>query len=154
MDNVTKNDRLDNPPVVPRIKSHAPNIVRQKGQIKRTLAYHLAGIGPRSGLLFKALEKLGVMLDSTNPEEVMQAVDKVIKLLPYAIEREGSAQLIPGANGASTVNIQINNFDSFIKNKLSQTNLGRLLAQNIQQADTQEAQVIETLTPPPTPGAG
>ena len=153
MDKVPQNQELDKQFIPKPIVSHAPKIVKHRQQLKKALTYHLAGIGVGKGLLCKTLERASEWLDSGEDTKVGKAMETVIKLLPYALEREGQATLIPGLNGASTINVQINNFDSFIKQKLSKTNLGQLLTQTIQEAEVVETQEAQDLTPPPTPGA-
>lgn len=133
-------------------------LVSRKRAIKKALTYHLSGIGESRGLLYKALETANKWLDGRDPELQAKAVDIVIKLLPYVIEKEG--QVTGGSigpNGTGVINVQINNFDSFIKDRLSQTNLGKLLSgHDLQQSSNVDSHniIIENrqLTPPTTPG--
>jgi hypothetical protein len=107
------------------------------------------------------LEYIADRLNNGTPEEKEAATDRVIKLLPYVTPnmRDQGASGI-GGNGITpqTVNIQFNNFDNHLKERLAQTNLGKLIAQSIStpiesidtiESITQESQVS---TPPPTPG--
>ncbi len=85
-------------------------------------------------------------------------MDIVLKLLPYVLEKEGvitGGQL--GSNGQGVINVQINNFDTFLKDRLSQTNLGKLLdLNNLQQSANVEDDniVVPNVTPTPDPGVG
>lgn len=104
------------------------NHLKRKLYVKRAITANLAGFSSRRGLLFKAMEQVNQWLDKGDADEKAKAVDIVLKLLPYAVEREGQVTGVQGAtNGSSVINVQINNFDSFIKDRLANTNLGKLL---------------------------
>lgn len=132
------------------------SLVKKKFALKRSLTYHLAGIGNDKGLVFKSYAKLNKLIDSNDEAIALQAIDKVIKLMAYAIEKETPQALLATGNG-TVLNVQINNFDSFIKDRLSNTNLGKLL-NNIElqpapqvNSHIEEASFVD-VTPPPNPG--
>jgi len=107
------------------------SLVKKKQSIKRAITYHLAGLGEKTGLVFKALERANEWLDSNDQDKIAKAMDIVLKLLPYVVEREGQVTGgSVGPNGTGVINVQINNFDTFIKDRLSHTNLGKLLSIN------------------------
>lgn len=127
---------MENNIVKPLNDTGISNNVKRKLYVKRAIATNLAGISSRRGLLFKTLEKVNQWLDGNDTELQVKAVDIVMKLLPYAIEKEGQVTgIAQGSNGSSVINVQINNFDTFVKDRLSHTNLGKLLnVNNLQQS--------------------
>lgn len=133
-------------------------LAKRKDAIKRALTCHLAGIGEKSGLVFKSLERLNRILETTADDKIaLDCIDRIFKLLPYVLEREGN---ITGASinpqGAGVINVQINNFDTFLKDRLSKTNLGNVLSDiGLRQVDPNNMGPHgPTFTPPPTPGDG
>ena len=133
-------------------------LANRKKSIKKALTYHLSGLGEKTGLVFRALEKASNWLDHGTDEQQGKAMDIVIKLLPYVLEKEGQVTSgTIGPNGQGVINVQINNFDTFIKDRLSHTNLGKLLqgidlgkASNVG-SQIEEASFVH-VTPPPGPG--
>src|SRR5882672_3320699 len=122
---------MENPSVnnsLPIKRGNNPNgitgIAKRKSTIKRAITYHLSGLGEKTGLVFKALEKANAWLEYGTDEQQGKAMDIVIKLLPYVLEKEGQVTgASMGPNGTGVINVQINNFDSFLKDRLSHTNL-------------------------------
>lgn len=136
------------------------NHTKRKLHVKKAISANLAGIGSSRGLLFKTLDKVNQWLDGNDSELQVKAVDIVMKLIPYVAEKEGQVMgAHQGANGQTVLNVQINNFDTFIKDRLSHTNLGKLLSNiDLQPALKVECEEIRasgtTFTPPPNPGDG
>lgn len=130
---------------------------QDKGAVlKRALKYHLAGLnGGRSGLVFKGLERLSKLVDSPDDATALQAIDKIVKLLPYAITREENPGLLNLQGQAGPVNIQIN-FDQQIKERLQGTHLQGLINSLVPSSEqagiSEDAEDAQFSTPPPTPG--
>lgn len=121
---------MDSKPQVQALTDHVTRhpIALRKKSIRKAITYHLAGLGESRGLVYKALETASLWLDSKDMDKQGKAMDIVIKLLPYVLEKEGVVNGITvGSNGNGTINVQINNFDTFLKDRLSQTNIGKLL---------------------------
>lgn len=141
----------------PKRSGNVVALANRKKSIKRAITYHLAGLGEKTGLVYKALEKANEWLESGTDDQVAKAMDIVIKLLPYVIEKEG---LVTGGTmgpNGTVLNVQINNFDSFIKDRLANTNLGKLLSSiDIRQSPQVNSHIEEAsfqvVTPPPGPG--
>ncbi len=142
-------------------------LANRRKSIKKAITYHLSGLGPEKGIIHKSLEKVNRWLDHGTDDQQMKAMDIVIKLLPYVLEKEG--QVVGGTigpNGNGVINVQINNFDSFIKDRISSTNLGKLLGNmdlrkvpevvgdKIGDVGVVEAEEVGGLTPTPMPGGG
>jgi hypothetical protein len=108
-------------------------------------------------LVHKSYQRLNKLIASDDDTVALQAIDKVIKLMAYAIAKEGNEGALPGTNGPGVVNVQINNFDSFLKDRLANTNIGKLLSNiDLQQTPNANYQILSptpSLTPPPSPGA-
>lgn len=134
----------------PLVKKHG---LSKSDAIKRALKYHLAGISGK-GLAFKALEKLSKLVDSPDDATALAAVDKVIKLLPYAITREETPGIGMLQGQGQPMNIQIN-FGEQLSKRLQGTHLQGLmnnLVPSSAQLFTEAEQALESLTPPPSPG--
>ena len=123
--------------------------------IKRSLKYHMAGLrGGRSGLAFKALEKLSHLVDSPDDATALAAVDKVIKLLPYTITREENPGILGMQGHGAPMNIQIN-FGEQLSKRLQGTHLQGLMSNLVPssaQLISEAAEALSSLTPPPAPG--
>lgn len=102
------------------------SLAKKKFALKRALTWHLSGIGIESGLVHKSYVRLNQLIASNDESIALNAIDKVIKLMAYAIDKEGG-QASGTIGQGGPVNIQINNFDSFLRDRLSTTNLGKLL---------------------------
>lgn len=133
-------------------------LANRRRSIKKAITYHLSGLGEKTGLVYKALERASQWLDSDNIDKQGKAMDIVIKLLPYVLEKEGVVSgATLGPNGQGVINVQINNFDTFIKDRLSHTNLGKLLnGIDLNQSSNVISHeiVVPSVTPPPSPGDG
>lgn len=115
-------------------------LARKKSVVKKAIVGHLAGIrSEKDGLIYKALKNLNDWLDGDDNDLKRDAVDKIIKLLPYVVEKEAAVDSI--TNGGRTVNIQVNNFSDFIKERIEKTNLGGMLGDVLKKH--QDAQDIE-----------
>lgn len=85
--------------------------------LKGALLIALAGLSGRNGksvrgLLEQAIESIKTLYNSGDPELINQAIDKTLKLLPYALPKEGYNQPLltstQGNNG--TILIQLNQY--------------------------------------------
>lgn len=136
----------------PLVKKHG---LSKSDAIKRSIKYHLAGLNGK-GLIFKSLERLSELVGNEDASISLQAIDKVVKILPYAITREENPGLLSVQGNGSPVNIQIN-FDQQIRERLQGTHLQGLISNVVpdsaslgSQDEASEAQ----FTPPPAPGDG
>lgn len=149
MENATRSKK--NAKGHPLIKRDATS---KSDAIKRALKSHLAGReGAGSGLIFKALEKLAHLVDDADTSTALQAIDKIVKLLPYAVTREENPSgLIASQGGPVQINIH---FDDQIKQRLQGTHLqgliSNLVPSSAQSGTIEDAEVVE-VTPPPMPG--
>lgn len=119
-------------------------LARKRSVVKRAIIGNMAGTSDsgNDGLIHKTLKVLETWLGSNDENLQKEAIDKVIKLLPYAADKEVLAERGAGPGG-KTVNIQINTFDDFLKNRLSNTNLGGMIQDVINKADAVDVDVVE-----------
>lgn len=122
-------------------------LARKKSVVKKAIVGNMAGAGSDQGLIHKTFKVLDGWLKSGDPDMEKNAVDTIVKLLPYAVDKEGVSE--DNKPGAKTVNIQINNFDDFLKDRINKTNLGALIGDVIQSdvndaaADAEDADAVE-----------
>lgn len=101
-------------------------LARKRKVVKKAIVGNMAGSGGKGGLIQKSLAVLESWLDSGDVELQQEAVANVVKLLPYAIDKEATAEA-SGKGEAKTLNIQINSFSDFINDRLARTNLGEVI---------------------------
>ena len=94
--------------------------------LKGALLIALAGVSGRQGkstrgLLDQAIESIKTLYNTGDPELVNQAIDKTLKLLPYALPKEGYNQPLlttsQGNNG--TILIQLNQYVDSRNNRVN-----------------------------------